>query len=294
MTCERYRGSIEAFVDGECRPEEAQSLREHLHVCPACRARAEQLSALQELVHRLQSTETAPPDLWHRIERRLGQARPAPPVTPRRFFGAGTRRLLAATFVTLVLAAAGMQALRHQAPVEQAVISKTVEDFVTFRLSQRPFDLASDDPGVVRAWFAGKIRFELPPMKKSVAGYELVGSRLCWLLDQRLGAFSYQAGDRMMTLYVMHGGEMELSGGSFETALGTVAARRRVDGYGGLVWRRGELMFSLVSSASDEEMTAFAAALVGGGDAAARARDGFVAVAAGARGNIRIFRGEIG
>jgi anti-sigma factor RsiW len=183
------------------------------------------------------------------------------------------RRLLAVAAV-VALAVGGLALmLRPQIQSEQTVVRETVQDLVTFQLSRRPFDIAASDPAIVRAWFDGKLRFQLPPLKARAAGYALVGSRLCWLLGRRGGAFSYQHGERLMTLYVIQGDAVELSGGSVDPVLGTMAVRRQVAAYGSLVWRRGDLVFSLVSDASDEEMTAFAATVISNGDEAATQRD---------------------
>lgn len=273
MTCERYHRSIEAYVDGECRADEAATLREHLHVCPACRSRAERLSALQELVRRTLSAETAPADLWQRIASRLDQGPAVPAVASGRALWSDVRRLLAVAAV-VALAVGGLALMLHpQVQSEQTVVRETVQDLVTFQLSRRPFDIAASDPAIVRAWFDGKVRFQLPPLKARAAGYALVGSRLCWLLGRRGGAFSYQRGERLMTLYMIQGDAVELSGGRFDPVLGTMTVRRQVANYGSLVWRRGDLVFSLVSDASDEEMTVFAATVIGHGEATAARRD---------------------
>jgi len=290
MTCERYHHSIEAYVDGECRPDEAAALREHLHVCSTCRRRALQLSALQELVNQTLSVGTAPPDLWQRIASRLNQGQPAPAVSSalRRASWDGAHRLLAAAAVVVMLAA-GSLALMLQPEVqpEEAVVRETVQDLVTFDLSRRPFDIAASDPTIVRAWFAGKVRFKLPPLKARAVGYELIGSRLCWLLGRRGGAFTYQHGERFMTLYVIQGDAVELSDGRFDPVLGKAAVRRQVANYASLVWRRGDLVFSLVSDASDEEMTRFAATVISHGEEAATRRHGVLAALPPGRDGVR-------
>lgn len=279
MTCERYHLSIEAYVDGECAAGEAAALREHLHVCPACRSRAERLSALQELVHGALAAETAPPDLWPRIASRLGQGPAVPAAAPRHAPWAGERRVLAVAVVVVTLVAGGLALMvQPQVQSEQAIVRETVQDLVTFDLSRRPFDIEASDPAVVRAWFDGKVRFELPPLQSHAGGYELAGSRLCWLLGRRGGAFTYQRGERFMTLYMMQGDAVELSGSRFDPVLGTEVVRRQVANYGSLVWRRGDLVLSLVSDASDEEMTTFAATVISHGEATA-ARRGVVLAA---------------
>lgn len=264
-SCARYDRMIEAYVDGECPADEAAALRVHVRDCAPCRRRAESLSRLQELVHDSLAAEPAPPGLWQKIDEGLDAVEAAPRADrfPRLAPWGGWRRL-AAVAAVLVLLVAGALALRPGVSSEQLVVHETVEDFVTFQLSGRPFDSVATDPVAVRAWFADKIQFALPRLMSEVAGYQLVGSRLCWLLDRRLGAFTYRRDDRLMTLYVMDGEGIELADGRFDEALGAMAARRRVEAYNSLVWRHGDLLFSLVSTAPDDEMTAFAAAVLDG------------------------------
>ena len=264
-SCARYERMIEAYVDGECPDHEAAGLRAHVRDCAPCRQRAESLSRLQELVHDTLASEPAPPGLWQRIDERLDAGEPTAVIVRfPRLAPWGSWRRLAAVAAVLVLVVAGALALRPGITSEQLVVHETVEDFVTFQLSGRPFDSVATDPLEVRAWFAGKIQFALPRLKSEAAGYRLVGSRLCWLLDRRLGAFTYRRDDRLMTLYVMDGEGIDLAEGRFDEALGAMASRRQVESYNSLVWHHGDLLFSLVSTAPDAEMTAFAAAVLDG------------------------------
>jgi anti-sigma factor RsiW len=261
MTCERFDQAIEEYVDGECRDVDAGAVREHLLACSSCRAYAERLSKLQEIVRQEFSRESAPAHLWPRIADWLDRPQmPIRSVGPRTWVTWGWR--LVATTVVLVAVATGGMLLRTSEPTKSAIMRETTQDFMTFQMSRRAYDLVSANPVEVRAWFAGKIRFELPLLKNRAAGYELSGSRLCWLLDQRLGAFTYQRGDQLMTLYVLDGNTIAgLRGG--EPSLGQAVVQRRADGYGNVIWRQGELLFSLVSRESRDEMLAFAAAVIG-------------------------------
>ena len=46
--CENYWEALNAFVDGECSPEEEAALRAHLADCAACREALAELNALHD------------------------------------------------------------------------------------------------------------------------------------------------------------------------------------------------------------------------------------------------------
>lgn len=45
--CEEYAALLDAFADGECTPEEAQRVREHLPDCPGCRSYLSEIELLR-------------------------------------------------------------------------------------------------------------------------------------------------------------------------------------------------------------------------------------------------------
>ena len=46
--CEKYAALLDAFIDGECSPEEAERVREHLKTCPACQNEVEMALAIRD------------------------------------------------------------------------------------------------------------------------------------------------------------------------------------------------------------------------------------------------------
>lgn len=89
-----------------------------------------------------------------------------------------------------------------------------------------------------------RVGFELPALEGEVLGYRLVGGRLCWLLDQRLGAFTYERHGRLITLYVLEAGRLDLAGAIGEPGLGPVTLSTGIGDYRSLVWHQGELAAS--------------------------------------------------
>ena len=55
--CEKYAALLDAFIDGECSPEEAEQVREHLKTCSACRNEVEMALAMRDAFPDAEDTE---------------------------------------------------------------------------------------------------------------------------------------------------------------------------------------------------------------------------------------------
>ena len=55
--CEKFAALLDAFIDGECSPEEAERVREHLSCCPECRNDLEMALAMRDAFPDVEDTE---------------------------------------------------------------------------------------------------------------------------------------------------------------------------------------------------------------------------------------------
>ncbi|MEM7023891.1 MAG: zf-HC2 domain-containing protein [Pseudomonadota bacterium] len=266
MTCSNTNDLIEQFVDGECTADEADAVREHLLTCVDCRTRTAQLSQLQERIHQDLSRVRAPADLWPRIHQRMASGAPAPTETTvlsssrRDSKGIRLRRFaIAASLAAITLAGAAGLALWPRA-ASHAVVQVPVNDFATYRLSERAPDFESRDPRAIAAWLNGKVDFVLPPFKDEVAGYELIGSRLCWLLERRLSALTYARGDDLVSLYIMPADDIDLPETVYDPALQSQRSAHRIGEHRSLIWAEDGLVYALVSDLPERTLVAFASA----------------------------------
>ncbi|MGI9505879.1 MAG: anti-sigma factor family protein, partial [Geminicoccaceae bacterium] len=182
MICTEIYHQLDAFVDGELPAEDVRRIKQHLDDCQACRARVDELKGLTESVKRELKQERPPSDLWARIDARLPVSAENPDeITPTRWWRDKARPLAMAASVALLLATAG-GATWWQLRADYSVVAAPVQDFTTYQLSGRALDVESSDPVAVRDWFQEKLVFELPPIQAGIAGFNLVGGRLCWFL----------------------------------------------------------------------------------------------------------------
>lgn len=142
-----------------------------------------------------------------------------------------------------------------------SIIAAPIHDFSTYRDSGRNLDVTSQDPTTIRSWFASRLTFEAPKLEAEVAGFELVGGRLCWLLERRLSAFSYRRGDQSLAVYVMTAHDIALPSSTYDPELGISLSTHEVDGLRTMIWQKGELVYTVVSDIPKQDMSIFLAAL---------------------------------
>ncbi len=267
MTCERIEPLLGAYSDGACRDAEACEVHRHLETCAACRRRLAELDEIRSMLRLEVAGETAPSGLWASVGRaldeedRTGAARKGATRSVPRL------RPLALAASVMLMVAITLSGSWWPTGGAEAVVREPVNDFVTYRLSHRALDIASRDPRANARWFEGKIAFRLPAIETKVAGFELLGSRLCWLLDRRLSALTYQKDGRLLSLYVMSGAGLRLPVATFEPAARGEVSVHHMDALVSVIWRRDGLVYALVSDLPVRELLPFAAAY--GADATA-------------------------
>lgn len=261
MPCNKMTYKLEAFVDGECSADEEKMICDHLENCTTCRQHVDRLRAVNERVSTGLGEVKAPDDLWQRIEARLPERpdehlSPTPDVWFRRPIW---QMAVAASLMLMLALPAGLSWFWMNQ--DNSIIAAPIKDFSTYRDSGRSLDIASRDPDTIRSWFASRLTFEAPKLKAEVAGFDLVGGRLCWLLERRLSAFAYQRGDQSLALYVMTAHDITLPSSTYDPELGISLSSHQVDGLRTMIWRMDELVYMVVSDIPKQDMSIFLAAL---------------------------------
>lgn len=274
MTCTEIPHQLEMFVDGELPSESKRLVQLHLESCETCQARVDELRAQAAMIVMSQRQERAPSDLWARIEAKLPEGASDPGIIrPAIWWRDKIRPLTLAASITLLLGI-GAGAGWWQFSTDYSVVAAPVQDFTTYRLSGRALDVESADPSVIQAWFEERLAFELPEVKARVAGFDLVGGRLCWFLDRRVSALAYQRGDQVISVYVMADHDLPLPETTFEPQLSISRSVHKVDDVNNLIWRHDDLVFTVVSDLREADLSIFLAALAREGrNSAALSRD---------------------
>lgn len=261
ITCEEMREFLLSRLHDEPIPD---PLRAHLDACAACRREAASIANLDRKLRDQLNELATPPDLWSeiageisRIETNVGPAASRPRLLTR--WRGTSLRMVGAALAASILISGGWMWHGAWRERELPVVVEPVNDAITFRVSGRPLDFSSGSPAEVASWFDGKTDFPLPSVPSKLAAFELKGTRLCYFLDRRLAAVSYQDGARTFTLYIMSGAQLDLPAPNAGLAGGIPLSRQTVKSYTNLVWRNGATVYALVSDLPEDELVTIAA-----------------------------------
>ena len=248
---------LERFADGECTPDEAACIRQHLAQCETCSAEVEALRKFNLAFKANMRAEKASPELRLSVLRNLeDQRNPAAPPG----LGMNRRRFAIATLGAIAAGTAAVMvapSIIGMGPTPERFASTLISDYETFLSAERALDYVEGDAERLSGWFRTRLSYALPHLPAVIGGNRLVGGRLCWLFDRRLAAVTFDGDDGPLSLYVMQADGLELPPGR------DVSTHRR-DGFTNLVWRRGNLVISLVGEASPGRMKTIARTLMEG------------------------------
>lgn len=184
MTCDGER--VTGYVDGVLDATAAVEVEAHIASCAACRSQADFERELRQRLREL------PP-----IEAREGlEARVRGRLRRERLRWGRVVLPLAASLAFLAFWLAG------SAPFVAWELAWDHDH--CFGKQTLPASVWSSDPDRVAAWFEAKGR-HLPPLPESAGGLELVGGRLCPILDRRVVHLYYAGEKGQLSLYVVPG-----------------------------------------------------------------------------------------
>jgi anti-sigma factor (TIGR02949 family) len=252
IDCSEVVRSLDAYLDGELAEPEQAELEAHLAACPTCRTRVEAegrvRTALRARLRRALGSGSiaghAPPELRERIH--LALARGRRPTW---------RRVLAPLpLAALAACAAGVLLVL----VTHGGTDPLVEEAVQKHARDLPLEVtaASIGPESIAHWFAGKLDFNPAPPQFRGAEVRLVGARLSHIQDRPAAYVRYDLPRGHLGLFILDDphrrfydelGRLVHAG---PDSLRVINAR----GFNVAVWRRNELVYSLVSDLDEQDL----------------------------------------
>jgi anti-sigma factor (TIGR02949 family) len=240
VDCRDVDARLDAYVDRELRPDESESLDEHLATCAACRQRLADRQSLSRLVRRA-PYYSAPAGLRQRIAQSQSRA-PAPWLS---------RRLAAAAAMLLAASLAGSAlVVRWASPAVQPgdlLAQAIVDSHVRALMGEHLFDVRSTDQHTVKPWFLGKLDFSPPVDDLARLGFPLTGGRLDYVAGRPAAALVYTRGQHAINVFIW----------PEPSAAGRASDTRAIRGFHLRHWLRGGMSFWAVSDLNDLELDQF-------------------------------------
>jgi anti-sigma factor RsiW len=193
MSCDLWRGKIDAYVDGEIRADELPGLNAHLRECSSCTA--DLLSRVQlKLAVQTAGKRFAPSS---RLRERVQESLPG---KKNRTWAWNWIPKLAPIAALVII---GFLALHHWSAYQREQTFGELADLhVSTLASSTPVDVISTNRHTVKPWFQGKLPFTFNIPELEGTPFTLVGGRVTYL-DQAPGAqLLFTVGSHRISVFI--------------------------------------------------------------------------------------------
>jgi anti-sigma factor RsiW len=246
MDCAELERSLDAYLDGEFEPEEIAEAEAHLMGCPRCRAaveaqariRAALKAKLRDAMGADASAGRAPPELRGRVERALARER-------RPLW---RRALSPVPVATMAACAAGALVVLSIHTGDDLLVRDAIDHH------HRSLPLEVDAASMV-PWFSGKLPFRPAPPHLEAGGAAPLGARLSNLREWPAAYIRYRLPQGQAGLFIVDDPDGRFDAPGREVRLGPGVVRvASAGGYNVAVWRKDEIVYSLVSDLDEQAL----------------------------------------
>ena len=249
--CERY---IPVFLDHALEVKESLDVQAHLQSCLPCHDRAEGERHLRRFVRQFLDVPPPPEDLKRAMilramqdERRCGWRAYLPGPMCLRDFAMGM-----ATAAVLALAVYGILPGLSSDPDIQKVVREASLAYSTYVEQHMPLEVVSADASAVTKWFNTHMghHFKLPCITD--ASTQLLGGRVCRILDRKSAAMMYQRGGVDIVLFAFRGDDMSLP--AQNSAVPNDVHIRNASGRPVAMWQHDGVVYSMVGNVRSDDL----------------------------------------
>jgi anti-sigma factor RsiW len=259
-SCDEIRPLVREATRGGLDQATRERVYGHLAGCPTCRSVAEEERDLDRLLEQQLPRYAAPLALKRRLEARLpGAGEPPPP--PRRH--AALRWAvpgLAGAVAAAALVLLGLRGPTH--PQGEPLVAEAVADHLRVVYRDHPVDIESGGPHQVKPWFTGRLDFALPTVFAGNDEFTLEGGAVGVYLDRQAAVLVYKRQLHKISLFVYRADGLSFP--KADRSMGrALASVRQVRGFSVIVWRDGELGYTLVSDVNEADLARLGAEIAG-------------------------------
>ena len=246
MSCGDCRPMLEALIDEELGPEEAERVRAHVATCVECARTLESQKDLSRLLRDNLVHYEAPDVLKARIRGALSQtAESSESVRTPALRGRWIR--LAAAGLAIAVASSGTTFLAMRgATSERSLASEVLASHVRSLMPGHVVDVASNDQHNVKPWFNGRLALSPPVPRIDSLNFRLIGGRLDYLSGHPAAVVVYARRQHVINVYAWP-----------QPGADTRESSRSSQGYNIVTWRSGDVEFWVVSDLNGKELAEF-------------------------------------
>ncbi|MDB4900283.1 MAG: putative transrane anti-sigma factor [Gemmatimonadetes bacterium] len=246
MRCAECRDKLDAYLDDELAPSDAEVIAAHVAECPDC---AREYAALAATSRRLEEglVHYQAPDV---LRARILSAMAQPRTSARAPSWAQWTRLAAAAVVIAAASSALTVATLHRgvgsprSPVADEILASHVRSLMPGHLT----DVTSNDQHNVKPWFNGRVDLSPPVPRLDSAGFPLLGGRLDYVASRPVAAVVYGRRQHIINVFSWP------SAGD-ERLQAAISSK----GYHLVHWRTGQVESWVVSDLNASELSQFVA-----------------------------------
>ncbi len=195
MACEQGRGKLDAYLDGELDPAEANALGKHLQGCAACSADALGRIQMKRSVQMAGKQYTASAELRNRVAKSVA-------AKPRRESRGLWWTLGVVAVSVAILAVAVNFYVGRETARQQRAYSELADLHVAALASAVPVDVVSTDRHTVKPWFQGKIPFSFNLPEVQGTEFTLLGGRVTYLAQTPGAHLIYQVRKHEVSVFI--------------------------------------------------------------------------------------------
>ena len=236
MNCDIWQDKIDAFVDSELPPAQAQGFEEHLRSCPACSAETLSRQRLKAETRLAGKRFTPSSEFEARVRGQFVSRN-------RRLYWLPALVSVAAAIVIAIFIGA---TLRHNL-LERQLVTQLVDQHVASQAGGHSVDILSADPGTVKPWFSGKVPFSVDIPKLAGTQFTLVGGRIAYFQQSPAAQLVFSVRKHSISVFIFpdHGES---------TVLGNQQSPVRKMGFETETWVEDGLRYFAVSDGEAQDV----------------------------------------
>jgi anti-sigma factor RsiW len=258
LSCDECRKYLHACLDLALDIRESLDVQEHLHTCTSCAEAAEAERTLRVFVRRYAVTPALPEHVKRQIIRHAMRTPSRYPAWWPNVFVKMRQPYwktgMAAAAAALLAAFVGLSQWSDQDDFTRKIANEASMAYRVYNNRPMPLEVEGPDDTTVTQWFYKHIGYRLPVPDMVDQKTQLMGGRLCRVLDRTGAAVFYRRQGANMLLFAFKDDKISLPAKNVIHPNAGPFYVRDVSGRQVAVWQRGGIIYSLVGDLDREAL----------------------------------------